>query len=352
MKRKQIIIGIIVALCIGLGLYALSKRRGTGYASDEDQESVPTIVSVQTGSLQPRTLHRYVTGYGTVAAAPADADHPAAGAQLAAPSAGVLARVNVVEGQSVKQGDVLMELNAGAVTADYAEQEVARQRKLYAQQNTSLKNLQDAEAQLAALQVIAPLSGTVTRLNVKPGEAVDANIVVAELVDLRRLAVSAEIPVAGAADLQAGDEVQIQGNMPAMAAISFVSPAVDTNSDTVLVRALLPAGSGLRVGQLVALRIVTAVHTNCLAAPQESVVTGETGHSVIALVQGDQAVQTPVETGFREDGWVEVKGNGLKAGDTVVTVGAYGLPEKTQIRVLNSTGDETPATNSASSRAQ
>jgi hypothetical protein len=31
---------------------------------------------------------------------------------------------------------------------------------------------------------------------------------------------------------------------------------------------------------------------------------------------------------------VEISGTGLKAGDSVVTVGAYGLPEKTKIRVL------------------
>ncbi len=69
--------------------------------------------------------------------------------------------------------------------------------------------LQDAEAQLAALQITAPLSGTVTRLNVKPGQAVDVNTVVAEVVDLNRLAVSAEIPASEAGELQAGEEVQV-----------------------------------------------------------------------------------------------------------------------------------------------
>ena len=57
-------------------------------------------------------------------------------------------------------------------------------------------------------------------------------------------------------------------------------------------------------------------------------------HSVIALVNGDEAAQTPVQTGLRENGWVEVSGAGLKEGDSVVTVGAYGLPEKTKIRVV------------------
>ena len=94
------------------------------------------------------------------------------------------------------------------------------------------------------------------------------------------------------------------------------------------------------------LKIVTTVHANCLAAPAESVVTDESGHSVIALVKGDEAARTPVQTNLRENGWVEISGTGLKAGDSVVTVGAYGLPEKTKIRVAGSAADETTATNS------
>ena len=362
MSRKQIIIGIVVVLCAGLGVYALIKSRGATHDSDEEtvQENVPPLVSVQVGTLKRMTLRRYVTGYGTVEPAPATAEQPAGGATLAAPVAGVVARVNVVAGQQVNRGDVLMELNSGPMTADYAEQAAARLEKLYAQQNASLKNLQDAEAQLASLRVIAPLSGTVTRLNVKPGESVDVNTTVAEVIDLNRLAVSAAIPVAEVNDLKTGEEVQISGKglqpvngqdaRSTLATLSFVSPAVDLGNGAVLTRATLPADSGLRPGQFVPLRIVTAVHTNCLAAPAEGVVMDESGHSVIALVHGDEATQTPVQAGLREDGWVELAGTGLKEGDAVVTVGAYGLPEKTKIRVVNSPADEAPATNSSSTK--
>jgi len=127
--------------------------------------------------------------------------------------------------------------------------------------------------------------------------------------------------------------------------LSFVSPNVDRGNGTVLVRALLPAGA-LRPGQFVPLRIVTAVHTNCLATPADSVVTDENGKSVIALVKGDEATQTPVQTGLRENGWVEIAAPEIKAGDIVVTVGAYGLPEKTKISVQNSSGHDT-STNSS-----
>jgi multidrug efflux pump subunit AcrA (membrane-fusion protein) len=342
MIRKLITVIVIVAA--GLGIYAFIKSRGPEAAPDE--EKTTSVVTVQLGALTNVTLHRYVEGYGTIEAAPATADQPAAGATLAAPVAGVVARVNVIAGQQVKKGDVLAELNSGAMTVDSAEQEIERQKQLYAQQNTSLKNLQSAEAQLASLRVVAPLSGTVTRVNVKAGESVDVNTAVAEVIDLNRLAVSAAIPAAEAKDLKTGEEVQVLTDPPANATLAFISPAVDAASGTVLTRATLAADSGLRPGQFVQLKIATAVHANCLAAPAEGVVTDEDGKSVIAVVKGDEAAQTPVQTDLRENGWVEISGTGLKAGDSVVTIGAYGLPEKTKIRVLGSATDETTTTNS------
>jgi membrane fusion protein (multidrug efflux system) len=346
MKRKQIIIGIIVILCAGLGIYALVKSHGAAAATDED-EATPSVVTVQVGSLKRMTLHNYVSGYGTIEAAPATADEPAAGAQLAAPVAGVVTKINAIAGQQVKKGDVLVELNSGTSTFDYAEAEVGRQKKLFAQQNTSLRNLQDAEAQLASLQIVAPLSGTLTRVNVKLGQAVDATTIVAEVIDLSRLAVSAQIPAAEAGELKTGEEVQLLGSTPVTTSLSFVSPAVNANDGTISIWASLPPDSGLRPGQFAPLKIVTAVHTNCLAAPEESVVTDENGNNVVALVKGDDATREPVKIGLRENGWVEVEAPGLKENDSVVTVGAYGLPDKTKIQIVNSADEATTNSSSA-----
>jgi len=134
--------------------------------------------------------------YGTVEPAPATAGAPAAGVSLAVPVPGVITKVAVVEGQHVEKGDLVAELNSGTLTAENAQQEVARQRQLYTQTNTSLRNLQSAEAQLALLRILAPMSGTVVHVNVKPGQSVDLPTVVAEVMDLNRLVVAAEIPVA------------------------------------------------------------------------------------------------------------------------------------------------------------
>ncbi|MBU6411273.1 MAG: efflux RND transporter periplasmic adaptor subunit, partial [Verrucomicrobia bacterium] len=213
MKPKQIIIGIIV-LCVGMGIYFLIKSHSEASASGDEADNAFTVVSVQTGALKRVTLHNYINSYGTVEPAPATTDKPAADAPLAPPSAGVVAQVNVAEGQPVKKGEVLVTLNSGTMTADYAEQEVTRQKKLYAEHNTSLRALQDAETQLALLRVAAPLSGTVVSVNVKPGAAVDVNTIVAEVMDLNRLAVRTDIPESEAGELQTGQPVQVLTQPP------------------------------------------------------------------------------------------------------------------------------------------
>jgi membrane fusion protein (multidrug efflux system) len=350
MKLKPIAIGAVMVLCAGLGVFALTKIHKSDSGGDADEappENVAPVVSVQTGTLKRMTLHRYISGYGTVEPMPATADEQGAGGALAAPMAGVVARVAVVAGQQVKQGEVLVELNSGTATYAYAKAEVERQKKLFAEQNTSAKNLQDAEAELASLEIRAPVSGTVTRISARAGAAVDANSIVAEVIDLDRLAISVQVPSSEASDLKTGQEVQVSSSPPVTTTLGFVSPAVDTSDGTVLLRAAVPRDSGLRPGQFVPLRIVTAARTNCLAAPAESVVTGADGKSFVVLVKGDEAAQAPVNAGLRENEWVEIEGKDLKDGDSVVTVGAYGFPETAKIRTENSPAAETTSSNSA-----
>lgn len=327
-------------VCAAAGIFAILKVHGpSGGDSDDESASqnanVTPIISVQVGALTNVTLHRYVSGFGTVQAAPALAGQSAAGGALAAPSAGTVAKVNVVAGQHVGRGDVLMTLNSATATFEYAKAQLERQRKLFAQQNTSLKNVEDASAQLASLQVVAPVSGTVTTVNVQPGQSVDTTTTVAEVIDLDRLALSVKIPSAQAGQLQVGQETQIASEPPVTASLSFVGSTVDPADGTVPAWALLPQDSGLRPGELVPFKVVTETRTNCLAAPAESVVTDESGESAVWLVSDDQATKTNVDVGLREDKWVEITSSGLKAGETVVTVGAYGLPDKTQIKILN-----------------
>jgi membrane fusion protein (multidrug efflux system) len=52
------------------------------------------------------------------------------------------------------------------------------------------------------------------------------------------------------------------------------------------------------------------------------------------VVRGDEAVRLPVQDGFREGGLVEVTGEGLTEGMTIVTEEAYSLPSVTKIHII------------------
>src|SRR5205814_1488726 len=69
------------------------------------------------------------------------------------------------------------------------------------------KSLAGAQAQRSLLKIQAPLAGTVVRVKVNPGEAVDLTTALAEIVDLERLVVEGTIPAASLRSVAAGMEV-------------------------------------------------------------------------------------------------------------------------------------------------
>ncbi|WP_029151588.1 efflux RND transporter periplasmic adaptor subunit [Methylovulum miyakonense] len=328
-----------------------------------EEPEITTEVAVQTGKITQTTLQRYVLAYGVVEPEPASHGRPAASTKIAAPVAGIINQVFCEEGQQVKKDVPLFTLDSrtaddqiakAKVALDFAQKNFARKqqlspgetisRKLYddAQQllETAHADLQTAKTQRALLNITAPLSGTVTAVHFRVGETISPSSVLADLVDLHRLVVVLHVPSFEAADLRLGQAVAINtGNTgsPQTGRLSFISPQIDPLTDTVLARAT-PDADGcpdhcLRPGQFVHTGISVEARQNRLAVPVESVVMADNAAN-IAIVEGDRAKQRPVAVGLRDGDLVEVSGDGLQAGMTVVTQGAYGLPPETRIRVL------------------
>jgi membrane fusion protein (multidrug efflux system) len=335
MTARNLTVVLLAALTLGVGAHQLLGSRGAASADDDEGAPVRPIVTVQVGKLERRTMYRIVTGYGVVEPAPATSRHPAAAAAVAASVTGVVTQVLVAAGQNVRRGQVLVRLNSDSQTQQYAAQQVARLQRLFAQHNASLKDLQHAEAQLALLQVTAPLAGTVVSVDVTAGTAVSPSTVLVEVIDQKRLVVRAGFPEPPAGALEPGQIVRLSRPKAMTLRLAYVSPTIDPKTGAVMTWASLPANSGLRPGQYVRLAVVTATHPDSLVAPDESVVSNLTGQGVLSVVRGGEAVRVPVRVGLREDGWVEVRGSGLFPGTPVVTVGAYGLPARVAIRIVH-----------------
>ena len=350
--KKTVFFIVFLAALVGLTWHIWH----LGPKSEPPETNPPVEVPVHVGKIMRATLRAYVTAYGTVEAEPAG-QRPAASAHVAPAVPGVVAEVKCAEGQHLNKGDVLFLIDSRAadIAVDFAQKTLERQRKLIQVEGASAKTLQDAEQALAAakaqqalLQVQSPLSGVVTKVNTRAGEAADLTTVMAEVVDLDRLVVSVNVSSADLAAVKVGQPAELVSadstnvlNTP----VIYSSPDVDPKTGSGLVRVGVPPDSKLRPGQFVKLRIVTAEHQNCLAVPATSVAKSPNGRTFIATVEGEKAVRTLVKVGLRDGDQVEVAGDGdveekaVVADGTVVTEGAYSIlmsdADASKIRVLN-----------------
>lgn len=367
MHRLGTFVGLILLLAAACGIYYLFEV-GHSEISQEQQEEIAVEVNVHAGKVSRSVMHGYILAYGRVEPAPAGGGSPPADVRITAPAERIVAEVMCVEGQDVNQGDVLFRLDSRTAevavqearkTEQLAEQNLARQKQLMQSQGTSEKLLQQATYELARakeelsraeierslLQVTAPISGTIVRVPVRPGETVGATSVLAELVDRKRLVVEFRVPTNEVAVLKPGQKATIESGDGVgepkgevghvVSELTFVDSLVDPDSDTVLVRALVPAESSLRPGQFVKVRTVYVEKGDCLVVPEESLVITPEGQTVIAVIEGNKAVQKVVQSGLHENGMAEIQGEGIHEGMQVVTAGAYGLLPETQVRIIS-----------------
>ncbi len=359
MDRRRAVISVVAIAALLVVMVVVWRVMG----SPAEEGEVVTDVGVHVGTVSRATLHGYVTAYGYVEPAPATEGAPAAGALVSAFVGGVLTEIDCVAGSHVRQGEVLfrldsrmaeVELEKARQQANFAEKAFERQQALLSSDGTSQRAYQEsqqrldearsnvaaAETTLAYMNIAAPLTGTVTQVNVRAGQFVDANTVLGEVVDLERLVVSADVPVREAAGLQVGQRVLVRPSGSEAdsslleGSLIVVGRDVDPRTGTFRVLASVPASAGLDPGVFTDIRIVVEEHEDVLVVPEVSLVTRTGEGSWVMVVEGDQAVRTPVTVGLREGGRVEVSGEGIREGTTIVTEDAYSLPAETTIHIV------------------
>jgi membrane fusion protein (multidrug efflux system) len=267
--------------------------------------SSSTEVAVHVGAVSLTTLRQYVTAFGTVEPEPGIPGKAPASAKITSPLAGLVAEVKCAEGQPVEKGQVLFTLDRRSLDA-------------------RIEQARAALAQTSQLSITAPLAGTVTLVNVRPGEVTDPESPAADLPAVKAgqaVEVLASKDAAGMANILTGS-------------VTFMEDRVDNKTDMGTVDISIPAPAHLRCGQFVRVKIVTDERRDCPAVPSQSLVQNEDGEWVIGLVRGKLAVQIPVVPGLRDGGLVEVQSPAIKAGDRIVTTGAAALSPKSVIRIL------------------
>ena len=203
-------------------------------------------------------------------------------------------------------------------------------------QLTSAKGkYEGAAALLAYSEIRSPINGVVTDRPTYPGETPPPGAPLLTAMDTSSVIAKAHIPQDQAAQLKPGDAATMKAAIDIEVAgkVTLVSPALDPNSTTVEVWVEAPNPDGrLRPGASVTLEMVARTVNDAVVVPASAVLKTPEGASTVMVIQDGKATQTEVETGIRDGNEVQVT-KGLNGSETVIVRGAYGLPDKTKVKV-------------------
>ncbi|MFI5245407.1 MAG: efflux RND transporter periplasmic adaptor subunit [Gemmatimonadales bacterium] len=339
----------------------------------EESAKTQAVVAARVVPVVAQKFTETVDAVGTVA--------PRAGhvASLAAPSPTRVSNVFVFFGAHVKAGDRLVEFeqaafDAAAKGADAslaaAEKAMERTKRLADAGVVPRKDAEAAAADLGVAQLNAvnsrrarelstlrsPIDGVVTRLSAVLGASADPTQVMVEVSDPTTVDATLTLSPADAARVRIGDRVALHAGAAASGAaiasgrVADVSAAVDTSSRGVPARVEIESGAGaLRIGQTLFGRITIAEHDRAVVVPLEALVPTGEGFKVFVVDEKGIAESRPVKIGGRTDhtAWIT---DGLKAGENIVTQGAYGVDDSTKVQTMEDGRSKTEGTPDAGSR--
>jgi RND family efflux transporter MFP subunit len=276
---------------------------------------------------------------------------------------GFITRILVSSGDRVRAGTPLVEIDvrmqqaavaslesqrvARRAEVEYARTQAARMKTLLeggaasqAEMEEADTALSTAEAQLQAIEaqireqevalayhtVSAPVAGIVGDIPLRVGDSVTRSTVLTTIDQSAGLEVYVNVPVQEAAKLKVGLPVHVldgDGRRLAEEVVTFVSPAVDPSTQSVLAKAVLHEAHDVRIDQFVRARIVWTT-TPALTVPLVALdrINGRFFVYVVEEGEGGTSVarQRAVELG-------ELVGNdyvvesGLKPGEKLIVSG-------------------------------
>ncbi len=280
--------------------------------------------------------------------------------QVAPRVSGVIDAADFKEGQMVKKGDLLFEIdprpykaaydNAVATEAD-AKAKAARYKSLYAQNAIGAQDEEDAQTAAAVAtanadaarlnleftKIRSPVDGKTGPILVQQGNMVIANLTTTPLVtidQIQPIKVSFSLPQSDLPRIQARQKtpqgltasisLQDVGGGSAQAPVDFVSNAVANVSGTIELRSSFKnEDRALVPGQLVNVTVQLNDIPEALVVPHQAVNVGPDGSFVYAL-KDNKAVVKPVKVLFDDGGNTAIEGD-LAPGEQVVTDGQLRL---------------------------
>ena len=365
-NRTTWALAAIAVAVLGLGLWSIVHP---AQAADDSRGKRPPEgpVAVTSALVKVQDMPIFRTGIGTVA--------PTFSVTVKARVDGQLDRIGFAEGQDVKKGQLLAQLDPRTLQAQLLQAQAARakdqatlanaridlqryttllaqdaatqqqvdtQKALVNQLEATVKaddaQVNAAQVQLGFTTIVAPISGRVGARLVDPGNIVHAadagGIVVINQID--PISVVFTLPDDAVQDtihaLDGKKPLQVialpreGSNVLGTGTLTLMNNQIDTSTGTVQLKASFPnAQHNLWPGQFVNVRLVLGTRAKALTVPEAAVQRSQSGVYIYVIDEQDNTVRSqPVAVLQMQDG-IAVIGSGLAANERVVVDGQYKL---------------------------
>ncbi len=367
---------VLIAVLVGLKFAQISTLIGMGKAM---QKAGPPPEVVGTAVSQQKPLESAIAAVGSIAAVK--------GVAVSNDAPGVVSRILFESGSSVKQGQVLVELDTSVERAqlasakartDLASVNAGRSRSLVqsdsiprsqldtddAQLKTATMDMNALQAQIDRKIVRAPFSGRLGIRAINVGQYLNPGTTVTVLEAIDSVYVDFELPQQRLADVKVGMPVRvaIEGAEGSAldGAIAAVDPEIDSTTRAIKLRATVPnKQERLRPGMFANVSVLLPKRDDRILVPATALVHASYGDSVFVVedkkddsgnaVKGADgklakfARQQFVRVGEARGDYVAIL-DGVAAGQEVVSAGGFKLRNGSGI-VVNNEVKSTPELN-------
>jgi membrane fusion protein, multidrug efflux system len=377
--RRRTLVIVLLVLVIGISGFVMLERRQKGTVAAAKSPSQPPGVAITTAVAEQGSIGVYINALGSVA--------PVSTVIVKSRVDGQLMSVNYREGQMVKQGDLLAEIDPRPFQAqlEQAEGQYQRDKALLENANIDLNRYQvaysknaipkqqldtqlatvhqyegvvnidqgqidNARVQLAYCRIASPITGRVGLRQVDPGNivhAADTNgmLVITQLQPINVLFSVAEdylpeirqqLRRGSRLTVDAFDRTQ-QTKISSGALLTFDNE-IDTTTGTIKLKAVFPNGdNALFPNQFVNARLLVATQRGVILVPSAAI-QRNAQDSFVYVVKPDQTVAMQTVSAGTTDGNVTAV-QGLNAGDVIAIDGFDKLQNGSKISVRQTSND-------------
>ena len=181
-----------------------------------------------------------------------------------------------------------------------------------------------AESAVKMAKITVPFNGTITQVDAKAGDEVNAGIVSFRVDDLSRLKVKVEIPEVDVNRVKVGQRVELTFDAVLgskyTGTVTEVEPVGTDNQGVVNFTVTIELNDGdgeVRPGMTAAVNIVVSEIKNVLIVPNRAV-SKRDGTYTVFIMKNNQPTAIPIEIGASSDVETEITQGDLKEGDLVV----------------------------------